>query len=406
MPNPSSLQQHIVILGGGYAGLTVAQRLSKQKADVTITLIDTQPEFQQRIRWQQVAAGQAVQTFPYRRFLEPLGVRFVQAQVTSLYPAACTLALQHADGQTTLMPYTYLVYALGSGMDMDRVPGVRAHAHALHSMKAAQDTYAALRSSVNAQVLVVGGGLTGMETAAELAESLPHLRVSLAIDKPLCEAKVPGGFNRQATAYLDRAFAQRNIALRTGTRVQALHQGMAQMSDGSELAFDACIWTSGFAAQPLASTAGIAVNRRGQIVTNAALRSLSHPNIIAIGDAAQASTPDAGGCRMGSATALAMATAGARTLGALLAGKAPPAFRFVYLFRNISLGRHDGVVQFVDRRDVPRTVLWTGRTAAAWKEYICQSTLSTIGLHSPGNPPALPPIHTLAQLWQGMQQYA
>lgn len=406
MSNPSSTQLHIVILGGGYAGLTLAQRLSQQKANVTITLIDAKPEFQQRIRLQQVAAGQAVQTFPYKSFLEPLGVQFVLAQVTSLDPTACILTIQHANGSTTTLPYDYLAYALGSVMDVDRVPGVREHAHAFHSIKAAQGVYAALEHLKNARVLVVGGGLTGIETTAELVESFPNLRASLAIDKPLCEDEVPGGFNRQATSYLYRAFEKRNIMLRTGARVQALHSGMAQMSDGGELAFDVCIWTSGFIAQPLARDAGIQVNQLGQIETDAALRSRSHPNIIAIGDAAQAHTPDAGGCRMGSATALAMATAAARTLSALLAGKAPADFRFVYLFRNISLGRHDGVVQFVDRRDVPRTILWTGRTAAAWKEYICQSTLSTIGLCSSAKLPALPPIRTLPQLLQGMQQYA
>ncbi|MNR28536.1 hypothetical protein D3C85_1458640 [compost metagenome] len=109
---------------------------------------------------------------------------------------------------------------------------------------------------------------------------------------------------------------------------------------------------------------------------------------------------------MGCATALAMATAGARTLTALLAGKAPPAFRFVYLFRNISLGRRDGVVQFVDRRDVPRSIVWTGVNAAAWKEYICLSTLATVGLSPAERPPALPPLRMLRQLLRGARQYA
>lgn len=95
----------------------------------------------------------------------------------------------------------------------------------------------------------------------------------------------------------------------------------------------------------------------------------------------------------------------ARTLRALLAGQVPPTFHFVYVFRNISLGRHDGLIQFVDRRDRPRRVVWTGSIAAAWKEYVCRSTLTTVGLDAATWPPAMPPLRMLLQLRQGLRQY-
>jgi len=316
------------------------------------------------------------------------------------------VSVQHEDGSTETVGYDYLVYALGSALDVDKVPGVREHAHAFQSVAAAQSVYAALNRTDNARVLVVGGGLTGIETAAELAERMPKLSVTLAIDKPFLEAAVPGGYDKKATDYLYRAFEQRRITLRSGSRVKALRAGVAEMSDGKEIAFDACIWTSGFVPPSLARAAGIQVNPLGQIITDASLRSFSHPNIIAIGDAAQSGSDATGTLRMGSATALAMAPAGARTVLALVAGKAPPPFRFVYLFRNISLGRHDGVVQFVDRRDVPRNIVWTGTAAAKWKEYVCTTTLSTIRLTKEEMIPAVPPLRTLPQLLQGLQQYA
>lgn len=400
------MQRHIVILGGGYAGLTAAQRLGKQRTGAAITLIDAKPEFEERIRLHQVAAGQAIQSFPYREFLDSLGVTFLQARIEALDPAGARVNVRCTNGTVSSIPYDFLVYALGSSMKVDAVPGAREHAYTFDSAAVASKVYAELSSSAKAQVLVVGGGLTGIETAAELAESLPHLCVTLVSDKPFCEDEVPSGFTKKATQYLYQALKQRKVTLRTGARVTRVKAGSVAMSDGKDIAFDACLWTSGFTPSPLARTAGIQVNQRGQILTDAFLRSLSHPNIIAIGDAAQASSGDAGDCRMGSATALAMATAGARTLTALLRGKAPPVFRFVYLFRNICLGRRDGIVQFVDRRDIPRGIVWTGAAAAAWKEYICQSTLSTIGLCAPEKPPALPPLRTLPQLIQGMKQYA
>lgn len=401
-----SKRHRVVILGGGYAGLTLAQRLSRRGQALAITLIDVESEFQQRIRLHQVAAGHTVRAFRYADFLGPQGIAFLQARVTALNPAACTLAVQLPIGASATLGYDYLIYALGSNMDLDRVAGAREHAQALQSPAAAQRVHAALSHMDRARVLVVGGGLTGIETAAELVESVPGLKVTLALDRPFCAAAAPGGYDQKAVDYLNRAFELRKVKLRSGARVTALRDGVAELSDGQEMGFDVCIWTTGFAPPGLAQASGILVNAQGQIMTDASLRSLSHPNIIAIGDAAQAHSIGAGALRMGSATALAMAPAGARTVLSLLAGREPPAFRFVYLFRNISLGRHDGLVQFVDRDDVPRPLVWTGALAAAWKEYICNSTLATVGLTRQQAPTAMPPLRMLLQLLRGFRQYA
>lgn len=406
MPATSTPPRRIVIIGGGYAGLTIANRLARLGAPITITLIDAKNEFHERIRLHQAATGQKLRLFGYADFLTPLGVKFIRAQVTGLDPNAALLSLRHPDGNSTQQSYDYLVYALGSHIDRSRVAGAEAFTHTLDSPQAARAIHAQLARRPDSRVLVVGGGLTGIEMATELAESFPHARVTLATATELQPEAVPGGFSHKAVSYLQQTFQRLDIALQQGSRVAQLQAGVANMSDGRELPFDSCIWTSGFAAPGLAAAAGIRVNAQGQIVTDAALRSLSHPNIIAIGDAAQADTPDSGLCRMGCATGLAMAASGARTIAALLAGQTPPAFRFVYLFRNLCLGRQDGLIQFVDRRDVPRNIIWTGAAAARWKDYICRSTLSTIGLSAEEKLPAMPPLRMLPQLMRVSSQYA
>lgn len=406
MSSIHAAQTRIIVLGGGYAGITTAQRLSASERSASIILVDAQASFEERIRWHQVAAGQSCQSFSYASALGAMGVEFVQAQVVALSPDTSALQVKRPDGGLTTLSYDYLVYALGSSMDVDTVPGVREHAHSFHSTKAAQRIFRSLSTPQQSNVLVVGGGLTGIETAAELAERLPHLRITLAMSQALCAKNEPGGFHAKAVHYLQEALSTRHIALAQHARISRLTTGLASTDAGQTIPFDHCIWTSGFTPSALAAASGIQVNRSGQITTDASLRSLSHPNIIAIGDAAQARTDLGGDCRMGSATALAMGTAAANTLAALLNGTPPPAFRFCYLFRNISLGRNDGLVQFVDRSDAPRSTVWTGYRAAAWKEYICQSTLSTMGLTPSPKLPSLPPLRMLPQLAQGYRQYA
>lgn len=397
--------RHIVILGGGYAGLTVAQRLSNQDNHIAITLIDAQSHFVERNRLHQLAAGQDIPQISYRSFLEPWGVRFIQATVVSLQPQTSQVTVNAADAILTL-DYDYLVYALGSSANMDAVSGVRDYADVLDSEQSARRLNTKLKQLKQGRVLVAGGGLTGIEIATELAESMPELEVTLATRTPWLESKSPDGLAAETVQYLTQAFAARRIHLYSDAQIVQLEKGSALLENGAFIPFDVCIWTIGFKPLPLAAQAGIQVNDCGQIIVDPHLRSLSHPNIIAVGDAAIASTDEAGLCRMGSATALAMGPSGAKTIIALLNQQNLPVFRFVYLFRNIGLGRQDGVVQFVDRRDVPRDLVWTGHKAAVWKEHVVKTTLSLIGLQGTLIPPRLPPLRTIPQMIQGMQQYS
>ena len=405
MSTTTTQPPRIVILGGGYAGLAVANRLARYSKQASITLIDAQACFHERIRLHQAAAGQPLQAFSYADFLAPRGIEFISATATALNADAAQLSIRRPDGSTGTFDYDYLVYALGSHSAGPGISGA-AHAHTLNSPESARAIHASLAGQRNARVLVVGAGLTGIETTTELAENRPDLRITLAAGQALRPEAVPGGFSPAAVEHLRHTFDRLHIDLHEASRVTRLRAGAAVLDNGRELAFDACIWTSGFAAPPLAAAAGIQVNASGQVVTDAFLRSLSHPNIIAVGDAASAATRDGGTCRMGCATGLAMAASGARTLIALLQGRQPTPFRFVYLFRNLSLGRHDGLIQFVDRRDVPRNVVWTGAAAVRWKDYICRGTLSTIGLRAPEAPPAMPPLRMLPQLLRAPAQYA
>ena len=82
----------------------------------------------------------------------------------------------------------------------------------------------------------------------------------------------------------------------------------------------------------------------------------------------------------------------ARTVDARRNGAPPAAFDFSYSFRCISLGREDGLIQFVDATDRPVEKVWTGERGAVWKEYICRRTLAGVGFDDDlGPPPDTPP---------------
>jgi NADH dehydrogenase len=405
MPATTPQRPRILILGGGYGGLTAAARLTDCAGHADITLVDAKTQFSERIRLHQVLAGQSLPRWSYQDFLQPRNIRFLQARVTALLPTQNRVLLSVAENHQQELEYDYLIYACGSYNAADSVPGAAQYAHFLNS----PGQVAALGNRLqqqSAKVLLVGGGLTSLETATELAESMPHLEIHLAWSQPLPTNGEAGSYTSAAADYLYQRLQTLGISLHEGSRVTGIQENMALRGHDMALPFDTCIWASGFQVAALASASGISVNHLGQILVDHHLRSHSHPNILAIGDAAAASTAESGICRMSCASALPMATAAARSLRAMLQNQPLPGFRFNYLFRNISLGRRDGLIQFVDSADRPRHTIWTGQRAAHWKDYICRSTLTTIGLNPAEKLPCLPPLRMLPQLMRAAKQYA
>src|SRR5690606_38675844 len=182
--------------------------------------------------------------------------------------------------------YDYLVYALGSTIDRDSVPGVREHAYVL--TPSGEKSAAALRevlpklNAIGGSVLIAGGGATGIEAAAEFAESYPNLRVRL-----VTQGEFGTFINQKVATYMERTLRRSGIIVQDRTTIAEIRANEALTSTGDIIPFDLCLWTGGFRALTLPQEAGLAVNELGQILTDPFMRSISHPEIYAAGDAAQ-----------------------------------------------------------------------------------------------------------------------
>ena len=318
--------ERIVILGGGYGGASAAARIARR--GIPVTLIDARDALVERIRLHQVAAGDEIAPIPYARLFRNLPVTFIRARVTSI------------DRERKLVngsiPYDKLVYALGS-TNAPFEPVRDAHS-----------------------VAVIGGGLTGIETAAEIAARHPGVKVTLY------EANTIGqGLSANAQRHLRDWFAKHDVTLMENERVPNVGRASARPADVT-------LWCTSFALSPIAREAGLHVNTRGQIVVDDYLRS-SDPDIYAVGDAA-----DSRGRRMSCALALPMGA----YVADLLTGATKKPFRFGFVIQCISLGRNDGIIQFVHSDDSPKELCITGRAAAWVKELICRYTVMSMRLEA------------------------
>jgi NADH dehydrogenase FAD-containing subunit len=364
----------VVILGAGYAGMLAALRLSHKTKDanVSITLVNAGDTFVERTRQHQVSAGQRVPAHKITHLLRGTHVQFVQGMAMALRPNENTIDIETCEGRRALR-YDQLVYALGSHFDRACIAGAQ-NAFTLDAGDALKLRGALPQvAAKQGRVLVIGGGLTGIEAATEIAESHPQLHVELATRGALGEAMSPAG-----TAHLRHVFNRLNITVAAHASIVRIDKHQAVAADGQMFAFDVCVNTSGFVAPALARKAGFAVNESGQVVIDALMRSVSHTNVYAAGDAAAFEDVAQMPLRMACATAMPMAAHVADNLAAWLHGRPQKPFQFGYALRCISLGRRDALVQFVDTNDNAVDRIITGKAGVAVKEIILRGTVFII----------------------------
>jgi NADH dehydrogenase FAD-containing subunit len=168
----------VLVLGAGYAGMAAAIQLAarvKGRGEVRVTLVNPQERFTERLRLHMTATGQQVAELSILELLEGTGARFVRGWVTAVDADAKAVRID----DDRVLEYDTLVYGLGSVADRAAVPGVEDHAYTLDGGQDAELLAERLARLGSGTVVVGGSGLTGIESAAEIAERYAELNVVL-----------------------------------------------------------------------------------------------------------------------------------------------------------------------------------------------------------------------------------
>ncbi|WP_369145416.1 NAD(P)/FAD-dependent oxidoreductase [Streptomyces sp. R44] len=364
------MQQHrIIVLGAGYTGAIAAGRLAKQlhREDVAITLVNAEPDFVERVRLHQLAVGQELTPRPFSEMFAGTGVELKLAKVTAVDADRKTVSVTSGTGAAEELTYDTLVYALGSGWNPQGVPGTAEHAHEISSRPGAlrlRERLAALQAGQS--VVVVGGGLTGLEAATEIAEARPDLAVTLAARGGLGD-----WLSDKGRQHVRRVFTGLGITTREHTEVTTVEADRVTTADGDTVPAAVTIWTTGFAVHPIARATSLEL-ADGRIVVDGTMRSVSHPDVYAVGDAALAMGPGDKPLRMSCASGTPMAWQAADAITARLTGGKLPKTQPRYFNQCISLGRREGLIQYVTADDRSVRAALTGRLAAGYKELVCK----------------------------------
>jgi len=291
------------------------------------------------------------------------GVVLKFAKVTAVDVDRKTVTLD--DGE---LGYDTLVYALGSGWNPGGVSGTTEHAYEIASRPGALRLRQRLTALAAGQtVTVVGGGLTGLEFTTELAESRPDLAIALAVRGELGDWLSPKG-----RRHLRKVFGKLGITVHEHAAVTSVEADHVTTADGTTIPAAVTVWTAGFAVHPIAQATSLQVTDTGRIVVDETMRSVSHPDVYAIGDAAFAMGAKNKPLRMSCASGQPMAWQAADSIAARLTGGKLPHAPLAYFNQCISLGRKEGLIQYVTTDDRAVNAALTGRFAAVYKELICK----------------------------------
>jgi NADH:ubiquinone reductase (H+-translocating) len=348
---------NVVVLGAGYAGLMTALRLRRRQRGPRrhdpwrIALVNGSDQFIERVRLQEhISAPVAPRVPSIARLMAGSGIDFVQGNIVGLDPAGRYVRVERG-GTTRQLAFERAVYAVGSQIALEGVPGAREHAYRLDSGDGPR-AVAALRARLEQngdrplRVVVVGGHETGIEVAGEIKTRWPAVEVTL-IARSRCADFKSKRVERAVRAELENL----NINLIDGRTVAEVRAMNVLTTAKETIPCDICVWSGGLEAPELARQAGLATDPQGRVWVDPGLRSISHPQIMAVGDAAHPIAPTGAGYRMSAYAAL---VSGAYAADAILderAGRQSPPFSFSTYGQGVAIGRSGvGFTTFPDDR--------------------------------------------------------
>jgi NADH:ubiquinone reductase (H+-translocating) len=353
----------VVILGGGFAGVTTARRLErlcKRRRDVEILLVSRDNFVVMTPLLFEVCSGALDPThcsLPIRAFLRT--ARFVEATVQGIDVDRRVVHLS-GGGETGELGYDQLVIALGGMTNRRMIPGSE---HAF-SFKGLADAFL-LRNHIierfeRADVernparrrrlltfVVIGGGLVGVELFGELtafADGIAPLYEHISRDEVRFILLEGGGrlmpeIDPKLAAYGTSVLSKRPGAdIRTGTRVRAIEPGKVHLA-GETIEAETVVLAAGIVPNPVVAELPVEKGKRGQIVVAGTMRCPSHPEIWALGDCAAIPAPDGRPYPSLAQHAMREARMLAQNITGVLDGRPPQPFVYATLGMMGSLGR-------------------------------------------------------------------
>lgn len=376
----------IVVLGGGFGGVASArtlERLFEGRQDVEIVLVSRDNFFVLTPLLFEACSG----TLELRHCAQPIRpalrrTRFVEATVQDVDTERRVVHAFALEGTSYELPYDHLIVALGATTNLSLIPGsataftfkTMADAlvlrnHLIERFERADATADADVRSQSLSIVVIGGGLVGVELLGELtafADDIlryyprirrDEVRFHLFEAGPRILPEIDAKLADKARQVLER----RQADIRSSTPVRLIEPGRVHLTDET-IDAGTIVLAAGIIPNPAAARLPVAHDDRGRIAVDATMRSVSHPNVWALGDCAAIPAPDGRPYPPLAQHATREAEQLARNIAVVTTGRAPAPFVFRSLGTMASLGHSKAVAKVFGLRLSGFLAWWLRRT--------------------------------------------
>jgi len=303
-------KKNIVIMGAGYGGITAALRLARLfrlHPEYQVHLIDRNPYHTLKTQLHEAAVRKTEISIPIDRVIQRQNIIFHLGEVTKIDSVGHAVHI----GSRSL-PFNYLVIALGSQVNFYNIPGLQENSFPLQTLKDAQQIYDSIsqlcayattetneeRRKDALRFVIGGGGLSGVEFAAELADHVaqcirnyrmnPHEVEIIIIESG---AHVVSKMDESFAMRIHKKLLDRGIKIITSTKIVSRTPDTVVLSSGEVLKTKTLIWTGGIRIQDLMDKSGMKTGQLGRIIVDEFLQVEGNFHIYAIGDNALALNP-------------------------------------------------------------------------------------------------------------------
>ncbi|MCF6155366.1 MAG: NAD(P)/FAD-dependent oxidoreductase [Candidatus Brocadia sp.] len=304
------VKKNIVVMGAGYGGITAALRLARlfrQHPEYQIHLIDRNPYHTLKTQLHEAAVRKAEVSIPIHRIIQRQNIIFHLGEVTRI---DSTEHIIHMGNRS--LPFDYLVIALGSQVNFYNIPGLQENSFPLQTLRDAQQIYDYInqlcaraasepveeRRRDMLRFVIGGGGLSGVEFAAELADHVAQCTRDYHVNPREVEiiivesgTRIVPKMEESFAARIHKKLLERGIKIIAGTKIVSRTPDTVVLSSGEVLGTKTVIWTGGIRIHELARESGMKIGQLGRIVVDEFLRVEGYPFIYAIGDNALAMNP-------------------------------------------------------------------------------------------------------------------
>lgn len=270
----------LVILGGGYGGLAVVKTLldGDLPSDTVMILVDRMPYQGLKTEYYALAAGTVSDKDIRVQF--PVDPRLIlkYGEVKGIDPESKLVHFENDDS----LSYDWLVVALGCVDKFHNIIGAKEYSNSIQTLSATRKTYQRTNDTAPyGQVTIVGGGLSGVEMAAELRESRPDLNIRI-LDRG---ASVLSPFPQKVQRYVSEWMLEHDIELRSHISLSRLEGGL--LYNGDEIIHtDITIWTAGIQPSPIVQQLNLPKDAQGRLIINEYHQLPDYKEIYIVGDCA------------------------------------------------------------------------------------------------------------------------